>query len=345
MTQSIGVAVTNGVGLGAWMAAPFEARDWADALEASCAFLGARSMLLAWQDRPAAPFEFSASPGVDAAMASRCRELLSTMARPMEGRAPFERDLELSWIGRGWNGPGKGLRMALFIAASGPLDQEKESAVADLAYNALRARLRVDAISCASSLKANALDQLPFGVAIVDETLAVEEMNGACRNILGRGDGLALRGGRILCRSSHDQSALARAIKVTVSDWAPDTPIVQIRREAGAEPYVVRPIGPKADDGAGARCLLMIVDPDGSAPPAARIWRAMFGLTECELIIAEGMVAGRRISDIAMQRGVSVETVRSQTKRLFERLGVSSQAEAAARLNRTAPFRDLMATG
>ena len=36
---------------------------------------------------------------------------------------------------------------------------------------------------------------------------------------------------------------------------------------------------------------------------------------------------------------VSIETVRTQTKRMFERLNVSSQAEAAARLSRTAPFR------
>ncbi len=65
----------------------------------------------------------------------------------------------------------------------------------------------------------------------------------------------------------------------------------------------------------------------------------MFDLTDCEVIIAEGLVLGRRIHDIATQRGVSIETVRTQTKRMFERLNLSSQAKAAARLSRTAPFR------
>ena len=84
---------------------------------------------------------------------------------------------------------------------------------------------------------------------------------------------------------------------------------------------------------------LMVADPDEAPSPGSEIWRAMFDLTECELIIAEGLVSGRRINDIATERGVSIETVRSQTKRMFERLNVSSQAEAAARLSRAAPFR------
>ena len=102
---------------------------------------------------------------------------------------------------------------------------------------------------------------------------------------------------------------------------------------------MVRLVASRGGAPALEHCLLMIADPDEAPSPGADIWRAMFDLTECELIIAEGLVSGRRINDIATERGVSIETVRSQTKRMFERLNVSSQAEAAARLSRTAPFR------
>jgi len=143
---------------------------------------------------------------------------------------------------------------------------------------------------------------------------------------------------KLLCREQADQAALVKAVNRALSG-DPGVAIVKVHRARGAQPYVVRVVAPRGAPEARDHCLLMIVDPDEEPSPGCDIWRAMFDLTECELIIAEGLVSGRRINDIATTRGVSIETVRTQTKRMFERLNVSSQVEAAARLSRTAPFR------
>jgi DNA-binding NarL/FixJ family response regulator len=208
--------------------------------------------------------------------------------------------------------------------------------IAMVAASGVAARARLTAVDATSALKTAALDQLPFGIAIVDRQGHIAERNETCRQLLARSDGLSATHGKLLCREQRDQVALYKTVNRAISGDS-SAGIVKVHRARGAEPYVVRVVAPRGS--AHEHCLLMIIDPDEEPAPGSDIWRAMFDLTDCELIIAEGLVSGRRINDIANQRGVSIETVRTQTKRMFERLNVSSQAEAAARLSRTAPFR------
>jgi hypothetical protein len=133
---------------------------------------------------------------------------------------------------------------------------------------------------------------LPFGVAIVDAQIRAAEMNETCRGLIARADGLSFVQGRLLCRDRADQTALTRAVSGALRGEA-SPPIVRIVRSGGAEPYVVRAVSAERGEKASPQCLLMIVDPDGGPPLASDLWRAMFDLTDCELIIAEGIVAGR----------------------------------------------------
>jgi DNA-binding CsgD family transcriptional regulator len=55
-------------------------------------------------------------------------------------------------------------------------------------------------------------------------------------------------------------------------------------------------------------------------------------LTPSERAIVELVLAGRRTSEIAEVRGVSVRTVSNQLQSAYRKLGVSSRAELAARL-------------
>ena len=175
-------------------------------------------------------------------------------------------------------------------------------------------------------------------MVVVDRQFRIAESNEAFGALVSRADGLSVCQEKLICREPNDQAALATAISHALSGEL-NAAVLKIHRAQGAQPYVLRLVAPRGGANARDHCLLMIVDPDEAPSPGSDIWRAMFDLTECELIIAEGLVSGRRINEIANERGVSIETVRSQTKRMFERLNVSSQAEAAARLSRTAPFR------
>lgn len=77
----------------------------------------------------------------------------------------------------------------------------------------------------------------------------------------------------------------------------------------------------------GGAVALLIVDPDREARPDARALEAGLGLTRAEAEIGIFLVAGRRPPEIARLRGVSVQTVRSQLKTIYAKVGATSRAD------------------
>lgn len=319
-----------------WMNAALRGGDWQAPLTGSATLLEARAAALVLSEAGGARMVLDASPDAPADFLRICGDLAS--ARPV---GVFERDEHelgrLVWTKVKLDPADAGeFTFAVLFDGSPNLQLFRE--LAAFVSTSVAARARVASVRATSALKTVAFDMLPFGVVIVDRDLRIVESNETCRQILSRSDGLSMARDRLHCREAADQSALNKAIDRALGGDAAAS-VVKLRRKRGAQPYVVRVVASRGNGKSGKQCLLMIVNPDEDPPSCGDIWRAMFDLTDCELIIAEGLVNGMRINDIAHQRGVSIETVRTQTKRMFERLNVSSQAEAAARLSRTAPFR------
>ena len=323
-------------GFSCWMDAAIQGVDWSEALAASQFMIGAKALALGVCGRPAGSFLLETSAGAPRRFLDVCKEACASPA----GHAGLQSVTGLGTVS--WAGvvSEQGSSVLFFGLADEAIDPALLHCAASCAQIAVAARTRLNELRLASALKTAAFDRLPFGVAIVDQDCRVMEMNERCRALFARRDGLGVVQGKLVCRGLRDHLALAHAVTATMTPGETnDGAIIRVRRSAGAEPYVVRPISASSGgEQAASFCLLMIVDPDSAGGGDAEIWRAMFDLTECELIVAEGIVSGRRIADIASDRGVSIETVRTQAKRMFERLNVSSQAEAVARLSRTAPF-------
>lgn len=317
-----------------WMDAAVRGGDWTQSLEVSARVLGARSAIGVWYDVTDGSPTVCATSDISADLLRLCTQLAETERAGCEHFAGVGC---ISWLHAQADGELDG-ELTFFTLADGPVDVEKLSKIATVAVRAISTRSKLKAVRATSALKTAAFDQLPFGMVIVDKHVRIAERNEACGALLARADGLAANHDKLACREPADQAALMIAVGRALSGDLTGA-ILKVHRNCGAQPYVVRVVAPRGEGGGPDHCLLMIVDPDDEPSPGSEIWRAMFDLTDCELIIAEGLVSGRRITEIANQRGVSIETVRSQTKRMFERLNVSSQAEAAARLSRSAPFK------
>lgn len=68
----------------------------------------------------------------------------------------------------------------------------------------------------------------------------------------------------------------------------------------------------------------------GAVPPGetdALEFAALYGLTPSELAVALALTRGASLQDIATERGVTINTVRTHAARLREKLGVRSQAD------------------
>lgn len=320
------------LGLDGWMQAVHDG-DWLRPLRESVRTLDAGSALITWTSAGASTPTRLGLHGTTE-FAQFCGELSSQECTEVFSCSETHMG-QLSWTHVWLDGETPG-ELGFFTLSKAPVDPVLMRETALVASIAVATRARLGQVRATSELKTAAFDQLPFGTVIVDRHVRIAERNEAFGALLTRADGLSAHQDKLMCRDPSDQAALVTAVARAL-DGELNVALLKVQRAKGAQPYVVRLVAPRG--GALEHCLLMIADPDEEPSPGSEIWRAMFDLTECELIIAEGLVSGRRINDIATERGVSIETVRSQTKRMFERLNVSSQAEAAARLSRAAPFR------
>lgn len=318
----------------AWLQAAISRGSWGAPLEASARFLGANATLLAWST-PGGGLEVQPSLDSSPDFVRLCRDLARDSREGVQAR----QDPALGWLT--WTAAQRseyGPRIALFALSNERISHQSLQTLAASAASAVAMKADLDAMRMTSSLMTQACDQLCVGMVIVDASMRIVAHNESWRDLLTRHDGLSVLSGKLVCRDRSDQHTLTAAVAGVLAGRSGEA-IVKARRLHGAEPYVLRVSTAPEQDDAPSHCLLMVVDPDEAPMPNGDIWRAMFELTECELIIAEALLSGSRISEVAARRGVSRETVRTQTKRMFARLGVSSQVEAAVRLSRTTPFR------
>lgn len=76
-----------------------------------------------------------------------------------------------------------------------------------------------------------------------------------------------------------------------------------------------------------AACFLVVTPVNPSAVPSAGMLQALFDLTKAEARVAKGIAEGHAPADLARTLGLSVDTVRTQLKSVFAKVGVSRQAD------------------
>ena len=81
----------------------------------------------------------------------------------------------------------------------------------------------------------------------------------------------------------------------------------------------------------GSRVVMCnFVDPFQTHSPRASALKSLFGLTENESQVTAMIAVGLDYKEIAADRRVSIETIRSYTKSIFKKLGVSSRASVVS---------------
>lgn len=314
-----------------WLDASLVGGEWTGPLTWSLKAAGARALALASKDPTGAAKVEAASVGAPADFLNLCREICSGPC------ALGVQDRYVAGVGRlAWAAASaRGASFILFAVYDDEADLEVLRQLGLIAGKCVAARFIMEADRNISSLKSVALEKLPIGVIIADKAGRCVETNETARAILSRADGLVLRGDRLSSRAEEDRQAVTTALNAGLGREG--DVLVRISRKGGATPYVLRSMSRKTPTGS-VSSVLMVVDPD--APPAAapEIWRAMFNLTDCELLVAQTIVSGGSVMDLAKRRGVAIGTVRQQKKSLLTRLDVTSQAAAAAILSRVAPF-------
>ncbi|MCR8723599.1 helix-turn-helix transcriptional regulator [Frigidibacter sp. ROC022] len=161
--------------------------------------------------------------------------------------------------------------------------------------------------------------------------------NAAAEGLFSRGDAIGVRHGLLTCRTPAETERLTRLIENCGADAGMRRRggSLNLRTESGGTLQIrVLPAPPGSlspDFGdllmPGAVALVLIDDPAARMAEALVFLRDRFGLTPAESRVALELLRGDGRNAVAQRLGISPATVRSHMMHLFEKTGMTRQAE------------------
>ncbi|WP_022687423.1 helix-turn-helix transcriptional regulator [Sphingomonas phyllosphaerae] len=174
--------------------------------------------------------------------------------------------------------------------------------------------------------------------ALLDESGAVLRMTADFEAAVARGDGLRVRGGRLVATDWASQRRLSALIERATVPGGAAADATQIERDADRPSYVLcawplpqerRSLVPDH-----AAALVTLLDPEARPAPARGLWCAAFGLTAREGDVAKVLVDGLTPDEAAAMLGVSIATVRVHMRQLFAKTQTTRQSQLIRILTR-----------
>jgi len=176
-----------------------------------------------------------------------------------------------------------------------------------------------------------ALDALDFAALIVDQIGAVHFANSATEGLLRRkGVALKVRGSRLSHAVPEINVRLETLLREAVVGGKGGGMRLSRGREGPDLHLLVVPLSARSRLAAPWQmplALLLVSDPTTRRMPPDRFLRLLFGLSPTEVRLAEALVAGLSPGEYAADAGVSMNTVRTQIRSMFEKTRTRRQAD------------------
>ena len=183
-----------------------------------------------------------------------------------------------------------------------------------------------------------ALEHLPTGIIVTNDSGRIEFANEAAQEIAKRGDGMIITRDEIRVARHDENSEMCLAIREAVQS-ARDGKILPgkaltVTRSDGNEPYsmmVSTLWGNHIRFGLGVldepMAVVFITDPDRQQEAPAELLQRLYGLTPTEARILKYLVDGKILENIANDLGITIGTVRQHMKLVFQKTDTHRQAE------------------
>jgi len=208
---------------------------------------------------------------------------------------------------------------------------------------AMRVHVRLEDARVRADSAAEALDQLAFGVILVDRHARVVLANRAAEAMLAQGDGIGADASGLRAATPAQTAALRRLV-ARAADRARVVGrggALRLDRPSLGRPLsvLVAPVGAAAAGGAWLpeprpAAIVFVADPEQRHRPPASHLREIYGLTAAEAATAEAIAQGQGVKDAAEALGIAPSTLRWHLQRVFEKTGTARQAELARLVER-----------
>jgi DNA-binding CsgD family transcriptional regulator len=147
---------------------------------------------------------------------------------------------------------------------------------------------------------------------------------------------LFLRSGRLTADRTQEAAELARhtaeAVRTAGRREGEGGGSLRISRPSGRQPFalLIAPLRPAvmlAAEHQTPAALVLIADLERQPKVLGRQLVDLFGLTPAEACLVVALVAGKRLEDIAEERGVRMPTLRTQLHAILDKTGTRRQAD------------------
>jgi DNA-binding CsgD family transcriptional regulator len=347
--------------------------DWTEALNAFADACGAErgeliglgadnSVPFNWIPRldPRAIDEFVAINGGDPALNPRAMEAITAPVLrgchhlQLSSEAELRRNFVYADFCRRWEAPFgsqatvlRDNKMTVTVATLRNQRQGGPQAMDRLAFETLAphvhagVRLQIALEGQGAQLMAGAFEAAGAAAFVCDGFGLVKSLTPAAEAAVWRGP-LRLKAGKLSASCPADTAALDAAIReavsgvLSLSSSARRTFVVRDADEPEVfEVVEVAPLPRKTFAlGFEPRAVVTVRRRPGDDAELSQLLRAAFGLTGAEAAVVSRLAAGQAREDIAAARGVSLDTVRMQIKRVFAKMGVRREAELFALIGR-----------
>ncbi len=175
------------------------------------------------------------------------------------------------------------------------------------------------------------------GVLVVDKTARVVFADADADALLAAGNDIRVVGGILRLAQPRADALLRATINACTAGWPLSAAGRHVRFARGASgsllvevvPYrcgIAKEVAMAAGYPAPV-AMLIVHDPDKERAARVATFRERYGLTQAEAVLAVEMLRGDGRAAAAARCGISINTARTHLIRVFEKTGVSRQAE------------------
>lgn len=198
---------------------------------------------------------------------------------------------------------------------------------------------RLGEYECALSETRGALDDVPYGVWMLDRQLRCRWANATADEVIRTGAlGLGLSANRLVLQDRASHSCLYAAIDAIRAGEGP-VHTVSLGISGAALiliDHVRRVSAPGMTPGGSESVLAFLVDPARPTPLDNDRIVKLYGLTPAEVRLLAEFMRGLNLHESTARLGISIHTARTQMKTAMQKLGVNRQPELMRKLLLTA---------
>lgn len=189
------------------------------------------------------------------------------------------------------------------------------------------------------------LEDLDVGIAFIDRTGKLIQVNHTAGKLLGARDGLLKRSGQLHALQRTDDRKFSQALKDAIAIHqgiaVRSSARLDIQRDERKRPLCVTciplPRNPELTGIYDAAVAVFITDPERQPVIDTEHLRKRYDFTRAEGLLAQCLVQGLSLREAAKVRATSYETARWRLKILFQKTGTHRQAELIRLLLSEAP--------